>query len=161
MTTCEWKGEAICEHCHKSVAYRVITAITCVTWRPNMAVCQVMMDCLTAVHRDNTQPIKHVLTTSRNNNLKTKKNIDNKNTKKHLVYSWDFDWYKAWELWLFSVLWSPPFTFCFRWLIIPQNNQTCCLCFHLETKNQQITENSYLVLINQKPLYSIYQLFFK
>lgn len=81
MTTCEWKGEAICEHCHKSVAYRVITAITCVTWRPNMAVCQVMMDCLTAVHRDNTQPIKHVLTTSRNNNLKTKKNIDNKNTK--------------------------------------------------------------------------------
>lgn len=92
MTTCEWKVEAICEHCHKSVAYRVITAITCVTWRPNMAVCQVMMDCLTAVHRDNTQPIKHVLTTSRNNNLKTKKkNIDNKNTKKHPVYFEDFD----------------------------------------------------------------------
>lgn len=75
MTTCEWKEMAICEHCHKSVAYRVITAITCVTWRPNMAVCQVMMDCLTAVHRDNTQPTKHVLTTSRNNNLKTKKKI--------------------------------------------------------------------------------------
>lgn len=158
MTTCEWKGEAICEHCHKSVAYRVITAITCVTWRPNMAVCQVMMDCLTAVHRDNTQPIKHVLTTSRNNNLKTKKKYWQQKHKKHLVYSWDFDWYKTWELWLFSVLWSPPFTFCFRWLIIPQNNQTC---FLLETKNQQITENSYLVLINQKPLYSIYQLFFK
>lgn len=106
MTTCEWKEMAICEHCHKSVAYRVITAITCVTWRPNMAVCQVMMDCLTAVHRDNTLPTKHVLTTSRNNNLKTpKKKYWQQKHKKYLVYFWDFDWYKAWELCLFSVLW--------------------------------------------------------
>lgn len=123
MTTCEWKEMAICEHCHKSVAYRVITAITCVTWRPNMAVCQVMMDCLTAVHRDNTQPTKHVLTTSRNNNLKTpKKKYWQQKHKKYLVYFWDFDWYKACsQFYGFS-----PLIFCFRWLIIPQNNRTCC-----------------------------------
>lgn len=35
------------------------------------------------------------------------------------------------------------------------------LIFSFETKNQQITENSYLVLINQKTLYLIYQLFFQ
>lgn len=159
MTTCEWKGEAICEHCHKSVAYRVITAITCVTWRPNMAVCQVMMDCLTAVHRDNTQPIKHVLTTSRNNNLKTKKKYwqqKHKKTSCLFLRFWLIQDMRV--VVVFSFMVPPPFTFCFRWLIIPQNNQTC---FLLETKNQQITENSYLVLINQKPLYSIYQLFFK
>lgn len=120
MTTCEWKEMAICEHCHKSVAYRVITAITCVTWRPNMAVCQVMMDCLTAVHRDNTQPTKHVLTTSRNNNLKTKKkNIDNKNTKNilsifEILIDTRHESCACSQFYGFS-----PLIFCFRWLIIP------------------------------------------
>lgn len=146
------EGEAICEHCHKSVAYRVITAITCVTWRPNMTVCQVMMDCLTAMHQDNTQPIKHVLTTWRNNNLKTKKILTTKTQKKSCLFLrfWLIQGMRV--VVVFSFMVFPPLIFCFRWLIIPQNNQICMLLmFSFGNKNQQITENSYLVLINQKP----------
>lgn len=84
--------------------------------------------------------------------LEDKKNIDNKNTKKilsifEILIDTRHESSGCFQFYGFS-----PLIFCFRWLIIPQNNQICMLLmFSFGNKNQQITENSYLVLINQKP----------